>query len=41
MLYAGSKDGQVKICYTKNDKIEILTSILAHPQSVNSIVSFT
>ena len=39
LIYAGSKDGQVKVCYTKNDKIEILGGILTHTQSVNALTS--
>ncbi len=38
-MYAGSKDGQVKVCYTKNDKVEVLSGILTHTQSVNSIAT--
>lgn len=40
IIYAGSKDGQVKACHTKNDKIEVLGGILAHTQSINSICTF-
>jgi WD40 repeat protein len=29
----------VKVCYTKNDKIEILSGILTHTQSVNAIAT--
>jgi WD40 repeat protein len=37
LIYAGSKDGQVKACFAKNDKLEIFSSILTHTQSVNAI----
>lgn len=39
MVYAGSKDGQVKVCYTRNERIEVFGGILAHTQSVNSLCS--
>jgi len=39
MIYAGSKDGQVKVCYTRNERIEVFGGILAHTQSVNSLCS--
>ena len=29
----------MKVCYTKNDKIEVLSSILTHTQSVNAIAT--
>jgi hypothetical protein len=37
LFYAGSKDGQVKTCYLKNDRIEALGGIMAHTQSINSM----
>ena len=37
IFYAGSKDGQVKTCFIKNDRIEVLGGILAHTQAVNSV----
>ena len=39
VFYAGSKDGQVKACYHKNDRIELIGGILAHTQSVNALVT--
>ena len=39
IFYAGSKDGQVKPCSIRSDKIEVVGGILAHTQSVNSICS--
>ena len=37
IFYAGSKDGQVKACVTKNERIEAVGGILALTQSVNAI----
>jgi WD40 repeat protein len=37
IFYAGSKDGQIKVGSTKDDRIDFLGSILAHTQAVNAI----
>ena len=37
VFYAGSKDGQVKPCCIKGEKIEVMGGLLAHMQAVNSI----
>ena len=37
LFYSGSRDGQLKVCQAKNDKISVVGGILAHTQSVNAI----
>lgn len=39
LCYAGSRDGQVKICKIAADKTKFIGGIIAHSQSVNSICS--
>jgi hypothetical protein len=36
-MFAGSKDGEIKVCRVTDDKIQFLASIQAHSQSVNAI----
>jgi WD40 repeat protein len=37
LFFTGSKDGQAKACFLKNDRIEVLGGIMAHTQSINSM----
>lgn len=39
ILYAGSRDGQVKVATVIDEKIKFIGGIIAHTQSVNSICS--
>lgn len=39
LFYAGSKDGQVKACFPRHDKIEVIGGFLTHTQPVNCMAS--